>query len=76
VIEMRVRRKVVHQLLLSPREIESLIEMIHEAKEGRTVHASERETSPGQFFGIGVDDRYDSLTGEPQRPEPRPMQYK
>jgi len=67
---MRIRRKTVQQLLLSERELEELARMITEAKEGRTVHYSECETSPGQFFGVGIAPEYDSLA--PRMPERSP----
>jgi hypothetical protein len=71
---MQVKRKTISVLLLSPREIELLSEMIQEAKEGRTVHYSERETAPNQFFGVSIDEKHDSIN-QPRRKERGPVEY-
>jgi len=52
---MRIQRKVVNQLLLTSSEVDSLVELISQAKAGRTVHYAEKRMDNGSFFGIGVD---------------------
>lgn len=52
---MRIKRKTVAQLLLTPEELSQLMEMIHEAEQGKTVHYSERLQPNGSYFGIGID---------------------
>ncbi len=51
---MRIVKRTVTVLQLTPEEVQSFEDMIHEAATGRTVHYSERQTGPNQHFGVSV----------------------
>ncbi len=70
---MRIQRKVVNQLLLTSSEVESLLQLVKQAKEGRTVHYAEKRMDNGTFFGIGVDmpeDKFADGTARNDYPTP------
>ena len=64
---MRIYSKTIKVLGLAPHELDLLMQMVAEAKNGQTVHYSERETSPGQSFGISVSKENENH-GRPERP--------
>lgn len=71
-VNMRIQKKTVSLLLLSRREIEVLMDMVEEAKNGQTVHYSERQTGHNSFFGVHVDEANDENNNPANRPK-QPM---
>lgn len=55
---MQIKRKVVQQLLLTPEELDAVLDMAAKARDGQTVHYAEMQTDNGSYFGIGVGDEY------------------
>lgn len=56
---MRVYTKHIKVLGLAPHELEMVMQMVQEAKDGKIVHYAERQTAPGEYFGISVDAQYE-----------------
>jgi len=52
---MKIRRKVVSQLLLTDEEVNVLLDLVTKAQTGQTVHYAEHQLPNGQFFGVGID---------------------
>ena len=55
---MRIKRKVVQQLLLTEQELKALFECAEKARSGQTVNYAEMKMDDGSFFGIGVGEEY------------------
>lgn len=75
---MRIQRKVVQQLLLTPAEVEQFMDMLADAQNGKTVHYSERRQADGSYFGISVDAANEAMPPKvrrPHEPEPLPRPY-
>jgi hypothetical protein len=51
---MRIYSKRIRVLGLTKDEISMLMDMVTEAQKGTLVNYSERQTAPGEYFGISV----------------------
>jgi len=69
---MQIKRKTISILQLTQPEVDHLITMIEEARAGHTVHYSETQTGPGQYFGISIGNP-ERDNGETVAREVRPM---
>ena len=75
---MRIKRKVINILQLSEREIQVLMGLVEQAKEGHISHYAEEEIAPGQFFGVSVAESHDArnqMTRKPFEPVPTNSKY-
>jgi len=64
---LKVYSKTIKVLGLTKSEMAQLAEMVEEAKNGQTVHYSERKQPDGSFFGISIDDQYEYIPRERTR---------